>query len=130
MAITRSYNKKSGVYYAYEVDYVWSEAAGRKVQVRKCIGKFDPKTNEIIPNGKRGPKPAKDLPVESAGGSPFAGNGVEDASPPSRHADDISDSLTPIVASLQEIASCLKAIAASLDSLGGMPGLHVDKGRE
>lgn len=60
MAIVRSYNKHTGVCYAYDVQYVWNDKTQRKVPVRKCIGKFDPITNEIVPNGKRGPKPAKD----------------------------------------------------------------------
>ena len=66
MAITRAFNKHSGVYYAYDVQYVWSEEAQKKIQVRKCIGKFDPETNQIIPNGKRGPKPVKEYPNASA----------------------------------------------------------------
>ncbi len=66
MAITRAFNKHSGVYYAYDVQYVWSEEAQKKVQVRKCIGKFDPETDKIIPNGKRGPKPVKEYPNASA----------------------------------------------------------------
>lgn len=59
MAIVRSYNKHTGVCYAYDVQYVWDDKAQKKVPVRKCIGKFDPITNEIIPNGKRGPKPVE-----------------------------------------------------------------------
>lgn len=62
MAITRAYNKKSGVYYAYDVQYVWNEEVQKKVQVRKCVGKFDPETGQIIPNGKRGPKAVKEIP--------------------------------------------------------------------
>ena len=66
MAIVRSYNKHTGVCYAYDVQYVWSDKAQKKVPVRKCIGKFDPLTNEIIPNGKRGPKPIETKDVESS----------------------------------------------------------------
>ena len=72
MSITRAYNKHTGVYYAYEVNYVWSDKAQKKVPVRKCIGKFDPATNEIIPNGKRGSKPAKEYPA-GAGKAPSKG---------------------------------------------------------
>ena len=54
MSITRSYNKHTKTYYAYETSYVWNEEAQKKVQKKQCIGKFDPETDEVIPNGKRG----------------------------------------------------------------------------
>ena len=66
MSISKSYNKKTGVHYAYETTYEWSEELQKKVQRRHCIGQFDPETGEIIPNKKVGrpgvkpqPKPAK-----------------------------------------------------------------------
>ncbi len=55
MYISRSYNKKMNVWYAYEVEYVWDEMKQKKVQKRKCIGQIDPDSDRIIPNGKRGP---------------------------------------------------------------------------
>lgn len=54
MSITRSYNKHTGKYYAYETSYVWDETKQKKVQRKQCIGQFDPETGEVIPNGKRG----------------------------------------------------------------------------
>lgn len=54
MAITKSYNKQNGLYYAYETTYVWDENLQKKVQHKRCIGKFDPETGEVIPNGKVG----------------------------------------------------------------------------
>lgn len=54
MAITKSYNKQTGIYYAYETTYEWSDAAQKKVQKKRCIGKIDPQTGEVIPNGKVG----------------------------------------------------------------------------
>lgn len=54
MSITKSYNKHNGVYYAYDTQYVWNEKLQKKVQQKKCIGKYDPVTGEIVPNGKRG----------------------------------------------------------------------------
>ena len=66
MSISKSYNKKTGVHYAYETTYEWSEELQKKVQHRHCIGQFDPDTGEIIPNKKVGrpgvkaqPKPTK-----------------------------------------------------------------------
>ena len=55
MYISRAYNKKMNVWYAYEVEYVWDEMKQKKVQKRKCIGQIDPDSDRIIPNGKRGP---------------------------------------------------------------------------
>ena len=54
MSITRSYNKHTDTYYAYDTTYEWDEKRQKKVQRKKCIGKFDPITGEIIPNGMRG----------------------------------------------------------------------------
>jgi hypothetical protein len=54
MSITKSYNKQTGTYYAYETTYEWSDEKQKKVQRKRCIGKFDPVTGDVIPNGKVG----------------------------------------------------------------------------
>ena len=54
MSITKSYNKHTNTYYAYETTYEWDDARQKKVQRKRCIGQFDPDTGEIIPNGKVG----------------------------------------------------------------------------
>ena len=54
MSITKSYNKQTGIYYAYETTYEWSDEKQKKVQRKRCIGQFDPETGEVIPNGKVG----------------------------------------------------------------------------
>ena len=54
MSITKSYNKQTGIYYAYETTYEWSDEKQKKVQRKHCIGQFDPETGEVIPNGKVG----------------------------------------------------------------------------
>ena len=59
MSITRSFNKHTGTYYAYETTYVWDESRQKKIQKKRCIGQYDPETDEIIPNGKRG-RPRKE----------------------------------------------------------------------
>ena len=53
MSITRSYNKHTDTYYAYDTTYVWSEEHQKKIQKKVCIGQFD-KEGNIIPNAKRG----------------------------------------------------------------------------
>lgn len=54
MSITKSYNKHTNTYYAYETTYEWDDARQKKVQRKRCIGQFDPDTGEVIPNGKVG----------------------------------------------------------------------------
>ena len=72
MSITRSYNRHTNTYYAYDTTYEWDEKAQKKVQRRRCIGKYDPDTGEIIPTERRG-RPAKYIetePVENTAESP------------------------------------------------------------
>ena len=54
MSITKSFNRHTNTWYAYETTYVWDESRQKKVQKRKCIGKVDPVTNQIVQNGRRG----------------------------------------------------------------------------
>ncbi len=54
MSITKSYNKHTNTYYAYETTYEWDDVRQKKVQRKHCIGQFDPDTGEIIPNRKVG----------------------------------------------------------------------------
>jgi len=63
MSITKSYNKHTGVYYAYDTTYEWDEERQKKVQHKRCIGKFDPITGEVIPNGKVG-RPSRSLQAD------------------------------------------------------------------
>ena len=65
MSITRSYNKYTDTYYAYDTTYEWDEKQQKKVQRKKCIGKFDPTTGEIIPNGRRG-RPLKQKSLQES----------------------------------------------------------------
>ena len=72
MSISKSYNKKTGIHYAYETTYEWSDELQKKVQHRHCIGQFDPDTGEVIPNKKVGrpgvkaqPKPIKQAMADS-----------------------------------------------------------------
>lgn len=65
MSITRSYNKHTGRYYAYETSYEWDETKQKNVQKKRCIGQYDPVTDEIIPNGKRGRPRKEDTPVKA-----------------------------------------------------------------
>ena len=66
MSFSRSYNKRTGVTYVYEVlESKWSPERQRCEQKRKLIGKIDPITGEIVPTGQRGrPKGAKQAPSQ------------------------------------------------------------------
>ena len=67
-AIVFQKNKATGVTYAYESTSFWDKEKQQSRAKRKCIGKLDPITGEIVPNNKpngdleqpskkRGPKP-------------------------------------------------------------------------
>ena len=65
MSITKSYNKHTNTYYAYDTTYVWDEKTKRKVQKKVCIGKYVPETGEVVPNAKRG-RPSSQKTVAAA----------------------------------------------------------------
>jgi len=46
-------NKKTGITYVYESHSYWDKDKQQSRAKRKCIGKVDPKTNQIIPTQKR-----------------------------------------------------------------------------
>lgn len=77
MAITKSFNKHNQTYYVYDTSYVWDEAKQKKVQKRRCIGKWDPVTEKIIPTGKRG-RP-NELDAKLAQSEVAHGNPAEDS---------------------------------------------------
>ena len=102
MSITKSFNKHTGTYYAYETTYIWDDALQKKVQKKQCIGKFDPETNEIIPTGKRG-RPSK----------PSAGPAVpKDARPA-----EVADAAVSIIPAIEKLSSRLISVEGTLSSL-------------
>ena len=56
MAIIQQYHKASDTTYVYESTSYWVPELGQARSKRKCIGKLDPETGQIVPCGKRGPK--------------------------------------------------------------------------
>lgn len=105
MTITRSYNKHTNTYYAYETSYVWDEKAQKKIQKKQCIGKFDPETDKIIPTGKRG--------------RPRGSTSAKDA----KYADFMSDAqklanrLKSVESSFAKLSSEVMQLSTDLDSL-------------
>ena len=100
MAVTSSFNKRTGTRYAYETTYEWDEAAQRRVQRRKCIGHFDPETGEVVPNGRRG-RPRSDDPASAP-------------APPPAPAGDAGLPGASALASLSERLAALEASCSSM----------------
>lgn len=118
MSITKSYNKQTGIYYAYETTYEWSDEKQKKVQYKRCIGQFDPETGEVIPNGKVGRPSLKTLnstrhkkaDSASVSGKPAIGN--EDASKMisrlvmlEAKANELSEEIREVIRSVEKLAS-------------------------
>lgn len=112
MAITRSYNKHTNTYYAYETTYVWDEKSQKKVQKKRCIGKIDPETDEVIPTGKRG-RPRGDHALsrdtDPAGNAEYAKIISE--------ARALSSRLKSAEASFERLSSEFQSISEELDGL-------------
>jgi hypothetical protein len=112
MSITRSYNKHTDTYYAYETSYVWDEKVQKKVQKKQCIGKFDPITGKVIPNGKRG------RPLGSTSTAR-----KQKVSEDAKYADFITDAkvlskrLKSVETSFEKLSSEVVQLSTDLDSL-------------
>ena len=52
-AIVYQTNKKTGVTYAYESISYWDKDKRQSRAKRRCIGRLDPKTQEVIPTRKK-----------------------------------------------------------------------------
>ena len=59
MSIIHVHNKATNTTYVYESVSYWVPELGQARSKRKCIGKLDPKTGNIIPCGERGRKKQK-----------------------------------------------------------------------
>lgn len=63
------YANQSGTVYVYDSVSEWDPVKKQSRSKRRCIGKIDPQTGEMIPtSGKRGRKPAADRGEESNAG--------------------------------------------------------------
>lgn len=60
MAIIQQYHKDTDTTYVYESVSYWNAEKGQSRSKRKCIGKIDPATGEMVPTGKRGRKKKDD----------------------------------------------------------------------
>lgn len=114
MSITRSYNKHTNTYYAYDTTYEWDEKAQKKVQRKKCIGKYDPLTGEIIPTGKRG-RPLKQAVPQSIQNEEI--NAAPRLDDILSRAKDLSASLDAMEALLAKASEDLRQLRACTDDL-------------
>jgi len=71
-AIVYQKNKKTGITYAYESISYWDKKKKQSRAKRKCIGRVDPDTQQIVPTRKR-KKPAEAKAVKQ-GPTPFTQN--------------------------------------------------------
>lgn len=120
MSITKSYNKQTGIYYAYETTYEWSDEKQKKVQHKRCVGQFDPETGEVIPNGKVGRPSVKkqkaQKPKENAGASTNAGTLINaaDASKLIFRLAELEAKAEDLSEEIRDIASVVKKLASPI----------------
>ena len=60
MAIIKQYHKDTDTTYVYESESYWDPELKQARSKRRCIGKIDPDTGEIVPTGRRGKKKKED----------------------------------------------------------------------
>ena len=113
MSITKSYNKQTDTYYAYETTYEWSDEKQKKVQRKRCIGKFDPDTGMVIPNGKAGrPSHSKQSGVpEKSAASEKKTHGIQP-----RDVEKLTARLTKIEETLQALSAEIHVLCAEIHS--------------
>lgn len=121
MSITRSYNKHTNTFYAYETTYEWSEEKQKKVQRKKCIGKYDPVTDEIIPNGKRG-RPVKeveqhsDLVMEDSSATIRQEQALEMVNTLAKKLDSIEELINQTVNDIRELRRYINDVSKKLEN--------------
>lgn len=99
MSISKSFNKKTGVTYVYEVfENYWDKDLKKQVTKRRCIGKIDPDTGEIIPTRTR--KKKTDQP---------------EPSPDSSHASALFSPQPDLLRELRQEQHYLESLIQSLD---------------
>ena len=118
MSITKSYNRHTNTYYAYETSYEWDETKQKKVQKKRCIGKFDPKTGEVIPNGKVGRPSISDIPStvsrSKIGGRKEAKNQIPDDPGLQGRLTAMENRLRELSGEARQLSTELERIADSL----------------
>lgn len=66
MAIITQYHKDTDTTYVYESVSYWDAEKKQSRSNRRCIGKIDPDTGEVVPTGKRGRRKKNESPADDA----------------------------------------------------------------
>ena len=69
-AIVYQTNRKTGITYAYESHSYWDREKQQSRAKRKCIGKVDPASGQIVPTRKRKPPSQEEIPPAKPGPVP------------------------------------------------------------
>jgi len=122
MSITKSFNKHLGVFYAYETTYEWDESLQKRVQKKTCIGHFDPQTNEVIPNGRRG-RPSKSASSPETTVKDAHVSDYPDITSLRREWDSLTDKIRTFEGRMSEIRFELSAVSKKLAVLVSEMGM-------
>ena len=113
MSITKSYNHKTNTYYAYETTYEWDDTKQRKVQKKRCVGQFDPKTGKVVPNGRVGRPSNADI---SKSDSPER-TGKKEASSADIDQARLKDKLAAMEIRLRKLSGEARNLSSELDRI-------------
>ena len=111
MSITKSYNKYTDTYYAYDTTYIWSEEKQKKIQKKVCIGHYDEAGN-IIPNAKRGRPPRETLSSRKEKESTKQSHRIEGT-------EEINQAITEILSEIYQIEKSLSVLTSKSQELEG-----------
>ena len=103
-SIVKGYDHRTGTTYCYESVSYWDPVKKRPSAHRRCVGKVDPVTGEIVPTGKRG-RPKK---VKATAGAPAADAPANDGGDTSRETSKLQKQLLESLGRIQELESKLK----------------------
>lgn len=114
MPYSKSFNKKTGVTYVYEIlENKWDPEKGYPVSKRKLIGKIDPETGDIVPTRKRGSKDKKyNVPADLNSTATPAGTSENE-----RIRALLTDELTWLQKSAADINERIKQIQDTLNAM-------------
>ncbi len=121
MAIITQYHKDTDTTYVYESISYWDPEKQQSRSKRKCIGKIDPVTGEIVPTGKRGrrksaaPSPADDARVSKLDEQLDKAK-AEIAALKSRNAE-LSDKVRQLTHENQQLTGTVKKILSLSESV-------------
>ena len=107
--IVKSYDKKTGTTYIYRSESFWDTEKKRPSSRRKCIGKLDPITGQVVPTGKRG-RPRK---VNTTANAPPINN----VNVPSEDSAKLQDRLLGALARIENYETQNKKLEAKCNAL-------------